>query len=81
MSIWKLTASLAARVIVTHFGLSSRERYYQKRTADQINWPTSRCSRHQALISIHVYRKPPAGWASDHLPITAKITTAFCARD
>ena len=119
---------ITVRVIVTHFGLSSRERYYQSELlikligqhrdalvivlSDLNEWhPHSRMLRNlkpyfgksarlptfpswlpslaldriwvwpeKALVSTHVHRKPPARWASDHLPITAKITTAFCAR-
>ena len=116
------------RVIVTHFGLSSRERFYQgdqlikavghRRDAmvivlsDLNEWhPYGRTSRsikphfgrstrlrtfpswlpllaldriwvwpENALVSTRVHRQPPAQVASDHLPITAKITTAVCSQ-
>ena len=119
---------VVVRVIVTHFGLRSRERFYQgdllvkavahRRDAmvvvlsDLNEWhPYGRTSRsirphfgrsarlrtfpswmpilaldriwvwpENALISTRVHRQAPASRASDHLPITAKITTAVCAR-
>ena len=119
---------VVVRVIVTHFGLSSRERFYQGdllikavahrrdamvvvlsdlnewhrygRTSRSITPHFGRSARlrtfpswmplfaldriwvwpENALISTRVHRQAPAALASDHLPITAKITTAACLR-
>ena len=118
---------VVVRVIVTHLGLSSRERFYQGdllvkavahrrdtmvvvlsdlnewhrygRTSRSIKPHFGRSVRlrtfpswmplfaldriwvwpENALISTRVHRQAPASMASDHLPITAKITTAVCA--
>jgi endonuclease/exonuclease/phosphatase family metal-dependent hydrolase len=121
-------AGVAVRVIVTHFGLSSRERFYQGeqlvkavahrrdamvvvlsdlnewhrygRTSRSIKTHFGRSVRlrtfpswmpifaldrvwvwpENALVSTRVHRQAPAPQASDHLPITATISTAVCAR-
>jgi len=119
---------IKVRVIVTHFGLSPRERRLQAQTladlvcekrdeltvvlGDANEWHRyGRASRHmarhfgrcqrlrtfpswlpvlaldriwvwpeQALIETCVHRQSPARSASDHLPIRATITTAFCTQ-
>ncbi len=64
------------RSMARHFGKSARLRTFPSRlplfALDRIwVWPE------QALVETKVHRLAPARTASDHLPIKAKITTAY----